>query len=603
MSYLGAGSFLLALFVGAGPSVPATAGTALVSVRAAADAPAASPTPAPVALTASPVLRQQPSGAWTVTVYLNTPALCPNPSFDLVTTNPYQVVHGTPDPALPSCKAGKATRKSKGKTPAPSAVTTVNVNFGTIATVPVAAAVLVIPDQPGAAPLSVTVTVQRQVTWAQYAWIPLACGLGLALLLFFTMLIFRLPDPDRPDPRNGRPQTISYEQFWNKPLYASAGWTFSGSWATNVTTAVAVITTLLAATGTVSELLPGVELGRFSLLIAVAGGIIVAAPLVFGAVNYGFERLDPTTAGVSVITLPEGPDQFGRRPRAGIAVPAGATVTVYGSATVRRRTGQAAQAAADIAELPLATDAVLKSGAKLNVPSGATITVSPSSAAAPILALPGASDITVFADQRIRVSPWATVAEGDIAIAHPAPAEPVPARPEPPDWDLLGALRDLLGPAPAPVKPAAYRLGRNLPIRLPSGAKVSVVGRASLALPAGTIVTAPGIDPGKPARRSSLKTATVFPVPHLSEVVASQMSWMLLASCITLFGTGAELGILGVLAFSLSSAGFAVRLLCVLAVALAAAVVLVYGVVSIRALADPKPGDALTTTGSTSFIL
>jgi hypothetical protein len=129
------------------------------------------------------------------------------------------------------------------------------------------------------------------------------------------------------------------------------------------------------------------------------------------------------------------------------------------------------------------------------------------------------------------------------------------------------------------------------------------VGRASLALPAGTLVTAPGSNPGNPARRSSLRTATVFPVPHLSQVVASQMSSMLLASCITLFGTGAELGILGVLAFSLSSAGFGVRLLCVLAVAVAAAVVWVYGVVSIRALADPKPGDALTATDGTSFIL
>ena len=53
---------------------------------------------------------------------------------------------------------------------------------------------------------------------------------------------------------------------------------------------------VLTATGAVTEVLPGVELGRFSLLIAVAGGITVTAPLVFGALNYRFLRVDPTTA-------------------------------------------------------------------------------------------------------------------------------------------------------------------------------------------------------------------------------------------------------------------------------------------------------------------
>lgn len=300
-----------------------------------------------------------------------------------------------------------------------------------------------------------------------------------------------------------------------------------------------------------------------------------------------------TLPGRQMVSLPGGDDRYVRDRKAvlpdkgewhgcaTISVPAGATITLPGGTIIPGRAAAGLQVAADFTELPGQAGATLKSGATLTVPPGAVITVWPAQpgAAFPVLALPGASDITVFAGQRIKISPWATIAAADVTMYPPAPAPP---------------------PPPAPP---GYRLGQDQHIRLPGGAKISFLGRASLELPAGTLVAAPGSRPEHTAKRCCLKTTTVFPLPHTAQVIASQMWSMLLASCLTLFGTGAELGILGVLALSLSSADFTVRVVCVIAAAVAAAVVWVYSVVSISALADPMPGDALNATGGTSFML
>jgi hypothetical protein len=670
MSYLGAGFVLLAVFSGgaAGGSCPAATAPA-ASASATAVAPAAE--------SVSPVLTQQASGIWTTTIYLSTAALCPaSPSFELVTTSP--------DHAVPGQAAYHPAVNCGALAPAaPAPLTAVQLTFGPcneLASPPVTAAVVVTPAVATAAPVQITVTVHRRVSSYQYLWIPFGSGAGLAALFVLTMLIGKLPDPnaDPPDPtagqqpgRDDRPAKMHVRQFWSRPLYAAAAWTFSGSWATNITAAVAVVATLLTAGGTVSELLPGVEIGRFSLLIAMAGGVTLVAPLVFGALNYRFERLDPTTAGVSVISLPRGPvavlsswawktgpDQLKRRYRAGalvvtvedpetllplghdgkprpdalarltarkkfpvrpgakvllpggtefkvpgtykarlpdrdawrqeaiIAVPAGATITVSGGADIPAAgpaaAGQqppAGQQTPAFMELPGQNGASLKPGATLSVPPGATITLSSSlpEAASPLLALPGTSDITVFAGQQVAISAKATLAAGDVAVTRPAGA--------------------------AAATPCGYRLHEDHALTMPAGAKITFLGRASLKLPAGTLVAAPGTGSRLSARGWSLKATTVYPLPHTGQVVASQMWTLIIASCLTLFGAGAELGILGVLTLSLSSADIAVRVLCAIGAAATAVVVLAYSVVAIRALADPIPGDALNATGGTAFML
>jgi hypothetical protein len=705
MGYLGAGFVLLAVLGGAGggsgscqpaPSVKTVAPTA-----SAASSPSASsnPTAAPASLSASPVLTGHPSGSWTTTLYLNTAALCPSePSFELVTTSPNSAVKGnaTFNPAL-KCGASAPV------------LTQVQLNFGPcdgLATPPATAAIVVLPTAPEAAPVQFTLAVHRWVSWWDYLWIPLACGFGLSLLFVSTMLFAGLPDPARDQDAavGGRLVKMRRTKILSRPIYASGAWTFGGSWATNVTAAGAVVAAVLTATGAVTEVLPGVELGRFSLLIAVAGGITVTAPLVFGALNYRFLRVDPTTAGVSVISLPQGPvavlrgrtrsvlfgwwkraykyggmvvtlpgdarirthrknvpltdaadlppgarvtlletevtlldgtpdgmhvplckrkallPDRGRPPSdATITVPAGATITVSGGTTIPvpsappvrqawwgRLCGRipavppppAPAAGADFTELPARTDATLKSGAVLVVPPGGTITVSPHQVAACLLALPGASNIAIFPDQQVKISPWGTIAAADVTVA-PAHADPPAAQPGAP-------------PQMSPEHPG-YRLRENFPVRLPGGAQISFLGRANLKLPAGTLVDAPGNQPGahprpeahprKAVKRSYLKATTVFPIPHTSQVIASQMWSLLIASFLTLLGTGAELGILGVLTFGMAAADVLVRVVCLVLTVSSAVIVFFYSVVSIRALADPTPGDAVSATGSTSFIL
>lgn len=66
--------------------------------------------------------------------------------------------------------------------------------------------------------------------------------------------------------------------------YRTAGgssWTFSGSWLTSVTAISTALAGVLAASGFVTELLPGIPLGHFLGLSLTFGGIVVAAPMAF----------------------------------------------------------------------------------------------------------------------------------------------------------------------------------------------------------------------------------------------------------------------------------------------------------------------------------
>lgn len=725
--------FLFAVFIGASPA----AASAAVSNTAATP-------PSPVVLSTSPVLTQKSAHAWSTAVFLNTASLCPTPSFRLITTTPDHVWSAQPtfSPSLLCGKnapaiSGPATRcvpatssksvttakptststpKAPSKpttTPAPTGtatpgpattrrpVTSVLLTFclsGTAA--PGAATLVITPQHPVAAPIEVALIVQRLVTAGQYALYPISCGLGLAFLLVALTTIFGLPGPNRPARAglarfSARPlyfmAHLPWAQFWSRSLYASAAWTFGDSWATNITAVGTVTSTVLAASGAVSGLLPGVDLGRFSLLITVAGGITVAAPLVFGALNYRFARVDPTTAGVAVITLPpvraatpdddsravvirslrhrfryesivvnvpastrvdtlggsfelsSHPAEFSGRgvtlpkgtrithdggetvtlqrkttaflPResATIAVPAGAVITVPDSPVIQLRDLASSDASQPAGE----SSGTLRAGAALTVPAGASITVSrPSTesgtggAAMRILALPGGNDIAVFAGQQLKISVPVSIAASDVLVA------PVPPR---------GLAKRHLAKAP-PAQPAG---GGTLPpdssIALAEGAKITFLGRASIVLPAGTCMDAPAATPPdqqarqpadsqarqsagsphlatRPAKRSCLRSETVFAVPHTAQVIATRMWSLLAAACVTMFGIGAELGILGVLV-ELSTADPTTRLICLVMTATAAVTVLSYGVVSIRALADVTPGSALSATDGTSFTL
>jgi hypothetical protein len=283
MRYLGAIGFFFAVFswvvIFAGPP----------SGAAAEPAQPASQTP----LTGLTAPLQQSGDTWTTTVYLGTAALCQGAvSYDLVTTVPYSATLDTsPKYVVPGSNPQRtadhppcATQNANPDAEAllsftPSPALTAAPQTATLVVTPVGVAV------PGAMPLDITLTVHRQVSASQYVWIPVGCGLVLAVLLvLLTMAI-----------------GVSYEggtvhghrgKFWTVPLYAASAWTFGDSWATNVTAVGTVVGAVLTASGSVADLLPGIELGRFGLLIALAGGITAVAPLLFGVLNYLFRSDD-----------------------------------------------------------------------------------------------------------------------------------------------------------------------------------------------------------------------------------------------------------------------------------------------------------------------
>lgn len=262
---------------------------ALALTRQAPVSPA--PSPVPVAgLSANPSLTQQSAGTWTTTVELDTAAICPGPvTFDLVTTKPYT---DTTD-AVPTYRQGGGVVPVGGcRAIGTSPVTEVELTFTpspALAAIPEAATLAVTPSAAalalGAAPLDITLAVHRQVSLWQYLGIPVGGGLLFALLLVGGTMVMGVNGPDG--------MAHAGNRFWRMPLYAAGAWSFGSSWATNIAALGAVIGAALGASASVASLLPGVEIGRFSLLLALAGGITVAAPLAFGVLNAAARRKDP----------------------------------------------------------------------------------------------------------------------------------------------------------------------------------------------------------------------------------------------------------------------------------------------------------------------
>jgi hypothetical protein len=500
---------------------------------------------------ASAALTQQSQGTWTTTVYVDTGALCPAPvSFDLLTTTPYS------DTADPSPKYVGASPQDLSASPpwcgaqAAHPVTEVELTFTpspALSSVPQSATLALTPAQAalaeGVIPLDVPLTVRRQVSAWQYVWIPALCGFGLAVLLIGLTWGLGVPWPGA---------GMQPRRFWRIPLYASSAWTFRDSWATNITAAGAVAGTALTSTGSITELLPGLELSRFSLVIAIAGGITVTAPLLFGLLNYWFSRLDPTTAGIVTVSLTTKAAAPGGRAAPGgsvtISVPAGGSVAI--------------NAAPDA----LAQDTTV------DVPVGGQITVGPMTAPLAggyhrLLVLTGGNEIAVAPGCRITV--------GDAGRDAPA-----------------GGTISFLGQA-------QVTLPDNACVEAPNDMPAPARKRGRLARKPGEPRPSPRAPrgPQEPASR-------VLMIPRSAQVVATQMWTMIAASCLTVFGIGAEIGVMGVvLGFNLAVAPQYARWCALIAAILLAALALVYGFYAIRALADSRDGSTMSNAGNSSFTL
>lgn len=552
------GSFWLAVFAGPDASAASSVGA-----------------PAPDQLTATAAkLTQQSAGIWTTTVYVDTGALCLTPvSFSLLTTTPYS---DTADPGPRYAGGGGPQCGAQAAHP----VTEVQLTFTpspALSSVPQSATLAITPAPSalaqGVAPLDITLTLQRQVSAWQYVWIPVFCGLGLAALLIGLTWSFGVPWPGAGmEPR----------RFWGIPLYASSAWTFRDSWATNITAAGALAGTALTATGSITEVLPGLELGRFSLAIAVAGGVTVIAPLFFGLLNYWFSRLDPSTAGVVAIGLtsepagtpagtpgnsgePEIPGQPGipARPVESIeiTVPAGGSVAIHPAPDANHLSG------------PDST---------VDVPVAGQIAITP-----PATPIAGGYQrvIVLTGGTEIAVAPGYVITVG--GAGHVAPA---------------GATISFLGQARVTLPGnACVEAPNDAPASAPTRKRRALAGKqelASLAEPG------MGLGLGMPVRPPQKPAARVLTIPRSGQAVAAQMWTMLAASSLTLFGIGAEIGIMGVvLGFELAVAPSYVHWLALTAAIALAVAALVYGFFAIRALADSRDGSSMSNAGNSSFTL
>jgi hypothetical protein len=92
-------------------------------------------------------------------------------------------------------------------------------------------------------------------------------------------------------------------------------------------------------------------------------------------------------------------------------------------------------------------------------------------------------------------------------------------------------------------------------------------------------------------------------VPQPGNVIVASLGTVLAAAIVTMFGIGAELGIVGTLAFGLSGASSGWRLIMLVATGLVAVLMLIYAVTATGALANPVPGSSTSATPGTSFTL
>jgi hypothetical protein len=260
---------------------------------------------------ASAKLTQVSARDWTTTVYLDTAALCQGtPAFNLITTTPDSDSRDW-QPSYP----GKLRCDAEISHP----VTEVQLTFTPtprLSAVPQTATLTVTPAQSqllaSDPPLQIPLTIRRIVSGWQYLWIPAIFG-GVFTLLFLALLAAIGV------PGNARGSREHWGgKFLNSSLFAASTWSFGDSWATSVTPLTALAGGLLTASGTVAGLVPGVDLGRFGLLMAVVGAATVLAPLLFGALNWLFplHQLDAQALGRGG-SAPQDPGQAIGDPRNG----------------------------------------------------------------------------------------------------------------------------------------------------------------------------------------------------------------------------------------------------------------------------------------------
>jgi hypothetical protein len=502
--------------------------------------------------TTTPVLRQHGS-LWKTTVLVSDSSGCANLTYSLATT-PYEGPSSKIFPGPGSTAPGSTAPKSPGTT-APQSPSTVvaggtsdrkacevTLTFNSLTQVPVTAVLIV--DQSGTT-ASVALTVSRDVTELSYLGWPAAAGgimVALYLLFLWSVTIYNWRGTER--------YRLTSCAWWKHRIAGSGAWSASDSWATNMTTGLVVVGTVLSATTASSALFPGVALDRFSLVNILAGVLVVAAPLLFAILYTRSTVRDPGPCADSVVKVPPGE-------RVIVRVPSGAAMAMVTTSTVSGG--------------PPALNPY-KPGDSYQIAPGSVVAIeaqlSPcaNSELVKVIAFSGTSDIGVL--------PGTTVRAGFERELGDADALPI---------SVVGGDRSKL------------RDGEDGPKF--GGAKLTVTGTADVNLPTGAVISSPRQQDGRPA-----PTDRWLIVPQGSTVIIGNLGIMVAANIFTMFGIGAELGIAFVLAH-LSEANGIAALGIYFGLFALGCFVLRYAISATRAMANPQPGSALSAQAGTSFTL
>ena len=217
---------------------------------------------------------------WETTVLLNdTSPTCEDPAnadYWLETTSPSGKFPGTPETTIKVI--------SPPSTPPNGSSCQVMVTFTKMAQVPGGATLVI--NQAGMSS-SITLTVSRDVTLFYYLGIPALAGLASVVLFLMSLWFVQVYDWDSTELRRF---SISW---WSRPILGSGAWTLNDSWATNISTGLVVVGTILTASAAANSLFPGLSLDRFVIVNIVAGAIVAAAPVVFGIYYAVFTARNP----------------------------------------------------------------------------------------------------------------------------------------------------------------------------------------------------------------------------------------------------------------------------------------------------------------------
>jgi len=333
--------------------------------------------------------------------------------------------------------------------------------------------------------------------------------------------------------------------------------------------------------------------------VVLAGGTTATVPP--GAARHaGLIGAGPGVPDLLTIVLPQGttaglPDRvrarFEMAPEVSemISVPSGATITVAGDATVTW------------ADNGVTMTRTVQFGKGIQVPPGSGITVMPAGLGTQArMVIPNTTDLAVSAASTLRISggPGALVlAEGDLLPAGQAgPGGPPAAAAHHHQAAKADAAK--ADAAKADAAKAARVVRYPVDISTENGAKISVVGTADVTLPQGTVIRAPRRPAARPLPRDVHLQA-----PQGSSTLVGTVAIVLAAAAVTMFGIGMEAGLACVLTFGLSAASQTWRWVMLAGSILIGLFVLWYAVAAVQALADPRPGSALSSTGGTSFTL